>query len=175
MTSIAYHLVLHKPASQKFFYKMSKKLGVNEEPQKRKLALTGTSDLSKDDDHAVLADPLDTLHDDFMDIWLQFVHVFLFSAVYPLAAGIALINNLTELFADRYKLCSLSRKPRPLAVRDIGAWYMAFRITTIISILTNCGLIALGLRDTAGQDWDSACSSSSSMSSWWPSLGSTSW
>lgn len=152
-------LVLHKPASMKFFYKMSKKLGVNEEPQKRKL--TGTSDLSKDDDrvrsvnHDVLADPLDTLHDDFMELWLQFGHVFLFSAVYPLAAGIALVNNLTELFADRYKLCELSRKPRPLAVRDIGAWYMAFRITAIISIITNCGLIALDLRDTAGQDWSS--------------------
>jgi len=152
-------LVLHKPASQKFFHKMSKKLGVNEEPQKRKL--TGTSDLTNDDDrvravsHDILADPLDTLHDDFMEIWLQFGHVFLFSAVYPLAAVIALVNNLTELFADRYKLCSLSRKPRPLAVRDIGAWYMAFRITAIISIISNCGLIALDLRNTAGQDWSS--------------------
>jgi len=151
---------LHTPASIKFMYKMSKKLGVNEKPQIR--ILTGTNDLSKDDDrvrsvnHDVLADPLDTLHDDFMELWLQYGHVFLFSAVYPLAACIALVNNLTELVADRYKLCQLSRKPRPLAVRDIGAWYMAFRITAIISIVTNCALIALDLRETAGEGWSSA-------------------
>lgn len=153
-------LVMHKPASIKFMYKMSKKLGVNEEPQRRNLS--GISDLARDDDrvrsvnHDVLADPLDTLHDDFMEIWLQYGHVFLFSAVYPLAACIALVNNLTELFADRYKLCQLSRKPRPTAVRDIGAWYMAFRITAIISIVSNCGLIALDLRETAGEGWSSA-------------------
>lgn len=150
-------LVMHKPASMKFIQKVSKKLGVNEEPQKRKLS--GMSDLSCEDDrvrsvnHDVLADPLDTLHDDFMELWLQFGHVFLFAAVYPLAAAIALINNLTELFADRYKLCQLSRKPKPLAVRDIGAWYMAFRVTAIISIISNCGLIALDLRNSAGEDW----------------------
>ena len=40
-----------------------------------------------------------------------------------------------------------------MAVRDIGGWYLAFRLTAVISILTNCSLIALELRDTAGQDW----------------------
>ena len=47
------------------------------------------------------ADHLDSLHDDFMELWLQFGHVFLFSAVYPLAAVLALSNNITELWADR--------------------------------------------------------------------------
>merc|ERR1712198_183209 len=141
----------------KFIQKVSKKLGGNEEPQKRKLS--GMPDLSCEDDrvrsvnHDVLADPLDTLHDDFMELWLQFGHVFLFAAVYPLAAAIALINNLTELFADRYKLCRPSRKPKPVAVRDIGGWYLAFRVTAIISIISNCGLIALDLRNTAGEEW----------------------
>lgn len=40
-----------------------------------------------------------------------------------------------------------------MAVRDIGGWYLAFRLTAVISILTNCSLIALELRHTAGQDW----------------------
>ena len=57
------------------------------------------------------------------------------------------------IFADKYKLCSLSRKPKPVAVRDTGGWYLAFRITAIISIISNCGLIALDLRNTAGADW----------------------
>ena len=57
------------------------------------------------------------------------------------------------MFADKYKLCSLSRKPKPIAVRDIGGWYAAFRLTAIISVISNCGLMALDLRNTAGQDW----------------------
>ena len=88
-----------------------------------------------------------------MELWLQFGHVFLFAAVYPLSAAIALVNNLTEVLADRYKLCYLSRKPKPIAVRDIGGWYLAFRITAIISIISNCALIALDIRHTAGEGW----------------------
>jgi len=150
-------LLLHKPATIKLLNKMTTKLGISEKPQLRILA--GVAEIQEEDDQIrivnqdILADPLDTLHDDFMELWLQFGHVFLFAAVYPLAAALALLNNLTEIYADRYKLCRLSRKPRPMAVRDIGGWYLAFRLTAVISILTNCSLIALELRDTAGQDW----------------------
>jgi len=150
-------LVLHRPASVKLLHKVSKKLGIDEKPSFR--GMSGVSNVEEDDpnvkevNHDMLAEPLDSLHDDFMELWLQFGHVFLFSAVYPLAACFALLNNLTELFADRYKLCKLSRKPRPLAVRDIGAWYLAFRITAILSICSNCALLALDLRDTAGAGW----------------------
>ena len=63
-------------------------------------------------------------YDDFMEIWLQFGHVFLFSSVYPLAGFFALLNNFMELRMDAYKLCTLMRKPTPRGVRDIGAWYM---------------------------------------------------
>ena len=95
-----------------------------------------------------------TLHDDFMELWLQFGHVFLFAAIYPLAAVVALLNNITEFYADKYKLIRLARKPRPLAVRDIGGWYLAFRLTAIISIASNCALIALDLHQTgASQGW----------------------
>ena len=44
----------------------------------------------------------------------------------------------------------IQRKPKPVAVRDIGGWYLAFRLTAIVSIISNCGLIALDLRNTAG-------------------------
>jgi len=122
-------------------------------------SIKGVVDLPENDErvrlahHDTLADPLDTLHDDFMELWLQFGHVFLFLAVYPLAACFAFANNITELVADRYKLCRLSRKPKVLAMRDIGAWYNAFRITALISIISNCALLALDLRDTAGEGW----------------------
>ena len=154
---VAIPYLLHKPASLKLMYKLNKKLGVNDAPKTR--SISGIRDLEPDDDrvslvhHDTLADPLDTLHDDFMELWLQFGHVFLFAAVYPLSAAIALVNNLTEVLADRYKLCYLARKPKPVAVRDIGGWYLAFRVTAIISIISNCGLIALDIRHTAGEGW----------------------
>lgn len=154
---VAVPLLMHRPASVKLLHKLSEKLGVQEKPRVR--ILSCISDMDEDDErvklanHDTLAEPLDSLHDDFMELWLQFGHVFLFSAVYPLSACFALFNNLTELFADRYKLCRLSRKPRPRAVRDIGAWYLAFRITAILSICSNCALLGLDLRETAGAGW----------------------
>ena len=35
------------------------------------------------------------------------------------------------------------RKPTPRAIRDIGAWYSAFTITSVISIMTNLALLSM--------------------------------
>ena len=88
-------------------------------------------------------DPYDSLYNDFLEFWLQFGHVFLFSSVYPLAALLALINNLFELKMDGYKLGRIMRKPTPRNIRDIGAWYLAFNITSVVSILTNLALLSM--------------------------------
>lgn len=42
-------------------------------------------------------DPYESTYDDFMEVWLQFGHVFLFSSVYPLAGLFALMNNIFEI------------------------------------------------------------------------------
>ncbi len=49
----------------------------------------------------------------------------------------------------------LSRKPTPRCVRDIGAWYAAFSLTSFISVLTNCALMHSdpSLRDTFSSSW----------------------
>ena len=44
---------------------------------------------------------------------------------------------------DAYKLCKLARKPTPRGVRDIGAWYTAFNVTIIFSVITNCALLSM--------------------------------
>ena len=46
--------------------------------------------------HAIFSlkrDPYESTYDDFMELWLQYGHVFLFGTVYPLAAFLALANN----------------------------------------------------------------------------------
>jgi len=124
-------------------------------------------------------DPFESTYDDFMEIWLQFGHVFLFSSVYPLAGFLALVNNLMELrtgiftsftvwklifdnfvfHSDSYKLCRLTRKPTPRSVRDIGAWFVAFNLTSVISIITNCALLAMDkdlqavAPETSSKEW----------------------
>ena len=89
-------------------------------------------------------DPNDSLfYHDYLEFWLQFGHVFLFSSVYPLAAFLALVHNLFELKMDAYKLCRIMRKPTPRGIRDIGAWYTAFSLTSLISIMTNLALLSM--------------------------------
>ena len=57
-----------------------------------------------------------------------------------------------ELKLDAYKICKLARKPTPRGVRDIGAWYTAFNVTAIFSVMTNCALLSMdkSLRDAFG-------------------------
>ena len=104
-------------------------------------------------------DPFESTYEDFMELWLQFGHVFLFSSVYPLAAMFALINNVLELKLDSYKLCKLMRKPTPRGVRDIGAFYLAFSVTSLISVMTNLALLAMDkdvqafAPESSSRDW----------------------
>lgn len=60
--------------------------------------------------------------DDYLELYIQFGYVFLFSSVYPVAAFWALLNNLVELRADAFKMCKLFRRPFMRKVKDIGAW-----------------------------------------------------
>ena len=51
--------------------------------------------------HAIFSlkkDPYESTYDDFMELWLQYGHVFLLGTVYPLAAFLALVNNLLGNF-----------------------------------------------------------------------------
>ena len=77
----------------------------------------------------------------------------MFSSVYPLAAFLALCNNVVEIKMDAYKLCRFARKPTPRGVRDIGAWYDAFSITSFVSVATNCALLAMDVDLRAAFDF----------------------
>jgi len=149
-------LVLQKPASVRLLDRVSRQLGVAEKPADRRLSIEPLDDSDPRVAvvrHDLMADPIDTVQEHFMEVWLQFGHVFLFLAVYPLAAVFALINNMMEVVSERYKLCRLSRKPRPANTRDIGAWSVAFRLTSVIAVMTNLALLAIDLKETAGREW----------------------
>ncbi|XP_065577884.1 anoctamin-8-like isoform X2 [Artemia franciscana] len=81
--------------------------------------------------------------EDYLELFIQFGYVFLFSAVYPMAGILALLNNLLEIRADAFKMCKVFQRPPSMKVRHIGAWQPALQFLGALSVLTNCGLLYL--------------------------------
>ncbi|KAK9396436.1 Anoctamin [Crotalus adamanteus] len=81
--------------------------------------------------------------DDYLELFLQFGYVSLFSCVYPLAAIFAVLNNITEMYSDALKMCSVFKRPFSEPTANIGVWQMAFQTMTVISVITNCILIGM--------------------------------
>ncbi|EFO85152.1 hypothetical protein CRE_21457 [Caenorhabditis remanei] len=86
---------------------------------------------------SVYARPLD----DFLEMFIQFGYVLLFSPAFPLAAVCALINNLIEIRVDAFKLCNTVQIPFGRRVKYIGAWQKAMELFGILGVIVNCALI----------------------------------
>jgi len=167
---------MRQPSYRRIMHKVNKRIeskSEKQEPLQAEETMASTEEcfhsevpdlpyLMDDDTEKIVAqlslekDPYESTYDDFMALWLQFGHVFLFSGIFPLAATLALLNNLFDLRMDAVKMCKIARKPTPRAIRDIGAWYMAFSITAAISVMTNCALLAM---DADVQAFAPGCSS----------------
>ncbi|XP_032314979.1 anoctamin-10 isoform X6 [Camelus ferus] len=81
--------------------------------------------------------------DDYLELFLQFGYVSLFSCVYPLAATFAVLNNLTEVNSDALKMCRVFKRPFAEPSASIGVWQLAFETMSVISVVTNCALIGM--------------------------------
>ncbi|XP_063294900.1 anoctamin-10-like isoform X1 [Pelobates fuscus] len=83
------------------------------------------------------------LFDDYMELFVQFGYVSLFSCVYPFTAALLILNNITEIRTDAFKLCQVFQKPFPEAADSIGIWQVAFEMLGYFSVITNCFLISI--------------------------------
>lgn len=88
-------------------------------------------------------DPYEGTYDDYLEMFIQFGYVFLFSSVFPLAAFWAVFNNVLEIRADAFKLCKAFQRPTAKQAKNIGAWQIAFELMGAIAVMTNCALLAL--------------------------------
>lgn len=70
-------------------------------------------------------EPYEETYDDYLELYIQFGFVFLFSSVYPIAAFWAVLNNVLEIRADAFKLCKVYQRPMSRRVKDIGAWQVS--------------------------------------------------
>lgn len=91
-------------------------------------------------------DPYQDCYEDYLEMFLQFGYVFLFSSVYPMAAFWAVLNNILELKTDAFKLCRVFRRPRVKKVSSIGVWQGAFELLGAVAVMTNCALLCLSPR-----------------------------
>ncbi|XP_037623803.1 anoctamin-10 [Sebastes umbrosus] len=80
---------------------------------------------------------------EYIELLVQFGYLSLFSCVYPLTAVLLLINNLTEIRSDAYKICKLFRKPFCPPVANMGVWQIAFEVLSFVSVVSNCWLLLL--------------------------------
>uniref|UniRef100_A0A8B9JXF9 Anoctamin n=1 Tax=Astyanax mexicanus TaxID=7994 RepID=A0A8B9JXF9_ASTMX len=81
--------------------------------------------------------------DDYLEQFLLFGYVSLFSCVYPLSALLVVLNNVTEVYSDAFKMCKVFKRPFSEPASDIGVWQLAFETMSAIAVVTNCALIAL--------------------------------
>ncbi|XP_023320321.1 anoctamin-8 isoform X1 [Eurytemora carolleeae] len=81
--------------------------------------------------------------DDYLEMFIQFGYVTLFSSAYPLAGLCALLNNIIEIRSDAFKLCFIYQRPFSQRVKNIGSWQTAMEVMGIIGVVVNCGLIGL--------------------------------
>ncbi|XP_073425137.1 anoctamin-10 isoform X2 [Dendrobates tinctorius] len=81
--------------------------------------------------------------DDYLELFLLFGYVSLFSCVYPLAAILAVLNNVTELYSDALKMCRVFKRPFAQPSSSIGVWMLAFETMGIIAVVTNCSLLGM--------------------------------
>jgi len=86
----------------------------------------------------------DILHDlfqDYLEMVLQFGYATLFSAAFPLAPVLALVNNHVEIRIDAWKITSTQQRVYPKGAEDIGTWQSVMEIICVFAIMTNCALI----------------------------------
>ncbi|XP_051884146.1 anoctamin-10 isoform X2 [Pristis pectinata] len=83
------------------------------------------------------------MFDEYMELFVQFGYVSLFSCIYPLSAILIILNNITEIRTDALKLCHLFRKPFISPAANIGVWQTAFETIGFLSVITNCLLISI--------------------------------
>ncbi|KAM6994678.1 anoctamin-10 isoform 2-T2 [Tautogolabrus adspersus] len=81
--------------------------------------------------------------DDYLELFLLFGYVSLFSCVYPLAAVLVVLNNITEVYSDAFKMCSVFKRPFSDPAANIGVWQLAFEAMSVIAVVTNCSLIGM--------------------------------
>ncbi|XP_029849538.2 anoctamin-8 [Ixodes scapularis] len=81
--------------------------------------------------------------EDYLEMFIQFGYVVLFSSAFPLAALCALLNNVVEVRSDAFKLCMIFQRPFGQSAENIGTWQAAMEVMGVLAVMVNCALIGM--------------------------------
>lgn len=85
----------------------------------------------------------DGTFEDYLEMFIQFGYVILFSSAFPMAAMCALLNNIVEIRSDAFKLCCIFQRPFGQRAENIGSWQAAMEVMCIIAVMVNSALIGM--------------------------------
>ena len=126
-------------------------LGVNEEEVEGSNYTGGNVSLSE---KQFIRPKFDNVFSDYNELSVQFGFLCLFSAAFPIAPLLAIINNFIEVRSDGSKMLDAFRRPWPAGAEDIGSWYPIFQIIGALSIISNAGILSWTM-DLLGEDMSS--------------------
>jgi len=114
-----------------------------------------------------LLDPYEGMHEDYLELYIQFGYILLFMVTYPTAAFWAWVNNVLELRVDAFKLTRTQRRPGVHRVANIGAWQPAFHLMVSMAVVTNCALLFIMSEKESNDATDATdAMAAGSLSSW---------
>ncbi|RYG67325.1 hypothetical protein EON64_07705, partial [archaeon] len=80
---------------------------------------------------------------DYTTLVIQLSYILFFSAIFPLAPLLALLNNIILIRCHAYKICYTRQRPIATKIGGIGIWSNVLQILSMLGVLTNCALFGL--------------------------------
>ncbi|CAH8500610.1 unnamed protein product [Schistosoma turkestanicum] len=81
--------------------------------------------------------------DDFLEMFIQFSYVSMFTGIFPLAGLLAFMNNIIEIRGDAYKLSTSYQRPFGKFANSIGIWQLALNVVSYIAVIVNIALLGI--------------------------------
>ncbi|CAH8555096.1 unnamed protein product [Schistosoma rodhaini] len=81
--------------------------------------------------------------DDFLEMFIQFGYVSMFTGIFPLAGLLAFMNNIIEIRGDAYKLSTSYQRPFGKFANSIGIWQLALDVVSYIAVIVNIALLGI--------------------------------
>ncbi|VUZ51519.1 unnamed protein product [Hymenolepis diminuta] len=85
----------------------------------------------------------DDATEDYLEMFIQFGFVSMFTCAFPICGLLAFLNNILEIRSDAFKLLTNFQRPFAENANGIGVWEQAFEIVSYVAIAVNVGLIGV--------------------------------
>jgi len=89
---------------------------------------------------------IDGTYFDYLSMMIEMCHICMFSVVFPVAAFIAILNNLIGMQVNRAKLIYFRKRPMPIGAENMGIWSIIFFFVTIFGAVVALAILIITIR-----------------------------